>query len=74
MGFLPFLSLRYYDCDYKEEWEGSRNVEPKGRKVVNVLFEQVVLCMLVAKKASDLVSVTQKPSNSNEIVIKMGRE
>lgn len=39
-----------------------------------MLFEQVVLCMLVAEKASNLVSVTQKPSNSNEIVIKMGRE
>lgn len=68
-----FLFLRYYHHDYKEELEGSRSVEAKGRKVMNVLFEQVVLYMPVAKKASYLVSVTQKHSNSDEIVIKMGR-
>ena len=41
---------------------------------MNVLFKQLVLYMLVAKKASDLDSVTQKHSNSDEIVITMGRE
>lgn len=60
VGFLPFLSLRYYhhDHNHKEELEDSRSIEGKGRKVVNVLFKQLVLYMLVAKKASDLDSVT----------------
>jgi len=75
VGFLPFLSLRYYhhDHDPKEGLEGGRSAEAKGRKVVNVLSEQVVFYTLVAKKASDLVSMTQKQSNSDEI-FEMGRE
>lgn len=39
----------------KKCWESSRSVKAGGKKVVNVLFEQVALYMFVAKKASDLV-------------------